>query len=83
MERLMKLQATISRENLRKRMGKHYQVLLEGIDARGRYVGRSEFEAPEVDGVVYVYSDQKNLVGSFADVEMVSVTDHDLLGVIR
>ncbi len=48
--RVMTLQREISRENLRRRVGREDWVLITGLDARGRPVGHAGFQAPEVDG---------------------------------
>jgi ribosomal protein S12 methylthiotransferase len=53
---IMALQAEISARNLRSRLGTTIDVLLEGPsrESPGIFVGRAEFQAPEVDGIVLV-----------------------------
>jgi ribosomal protein S12 methylthiotransferase len=46
----------------------------------GRYLGRSEFDAPEVDGQVYVYSKKKLRRGDFTDVRITDTLEYDLVG---
>jgi ribosomal protein S12 methylthiotransferase len=55
-EEIMTVQAEISRRKNESRIGEIHQVLLEGRDsgATGVWLGRSRFEAPEVDGRIYV-----------------------------
>jgi ribosomal protein S12 methylthiotransferase len=69
---LMELQAGISRRLLAERIGREYDVLME---REGE--GRSEFEAPEVDGVIRV----KGWPGSFVRTRITSTGTHDLEGV--
>lgn len=51
---IMAVQAGISRTHNGARLGQTIEVLVEGPDpeARGRWIGRGRFQAPEVDGVV-------------------------------
>lgn len=52
---LMEIQREISREENGKRIGQELNVLIERYDGRNDvYVGRSEFDAPDVDGEVFV-----------------------------
>lgn len=79
---LMAQQEAISAALLEKRIGRTYQVLVEGRDEEmGRYLGRSYGEAPEIDGVVCFASQQPFSTGDFATVKMESSHVHDLYGV--
>ncbi len=51
LDRLMRLQQSISLELNQARIGETAEVLVEGFED-GRYSGRSRLEAPEVDGVI-------------------------------
>lgn len=78
--KLMKLQAGISRENNRKRKGQTIEVLVEGISANERYLlqGRTRFQAPDVDGVVYL--NDNVMIGSFVGVKITRTLTYDLIG---
>lgn len=76
--RLMALQERISAEKLRARIGRVESVLIDGYDAQGRLVGRSRFEAPEVDGVVVVETSEQLAPGSMIEVEITAADVHDL-----
>lgn len=52
-ERFMELQAVISREKLASRVGKTLPVIIDEITAEGA-VGRTQYDAPEIDGQVYL-----------------------------
>lgn len=55
-QRLMELQQKISAEKNRKRVGQEYEVLVEGPAEESDLVltGRSQYQAPEVDGTIYI-----------------------------
>ena len=77
---LMTLQHRISLEQNRARVGTTCRVLVE--KKRGsRYVGRSEFEAPETDGNVYFGAEEPCEIGSFVDVKITGAKAYDLMGV--
>src|SRR6185295_17057295 len=64
-EALMLAQLEVSRERLKKRVAKELSVIVDGVPVeekdtpRGvQAVGRSQLEAPEVDGVVYLKNGQ-------------------------
>ena len=46
----------------------------------GAYIGRSENDAPEVDGVVYVNSDKPLKTGEFVKVKITDTLEYDLVG---
>ncbi|MBR5289197.1 MAG: 30S ribosomal protein S12 methylthiotransferase RimO [Clostridia bacterium] len=78
-DELMTAQHRISLELNRERVGTTCRVLVER--KRGnRYVGRSEFEAPETDGNIYFGSEEPIEIGSFVDVKITSAKAYDLMG---
>ncbi len=79
-DRLMRLQQGISRENLRKRLGSVCEVLCEGRDKHARYIGRSEFEAPEVDGLIHFTSEKPLNPGEYVNVRILAGKAYDLIG---
>lgn len=61
-------------------VGRTVRVLYEGIDyGKGKLYGRTEWNAPEVDGLVYFDSAFAD-VGSFCEVEIRRAKDYDLYG---
>jgi ribosomal protein S12 methylthiotransferase len=72
--RLMQLQAQISAERLRNKIGRRIKVL---VDAPG--VGRSSADAPEIDGVVR-FRGGKPASGEFVEVMIERSDEHDLFG---
>ncbi len=77
---LMRLQAGISRKKNSLRKGKEMEVLVEGISLSEKYLlqGRTEFQAPEVDGVVYLNDNVP--IGSFVNVKIKRALTYDLIG---
>lgn len=78
---LMKEQRRIHKENNDAMVGKTITVLCEGYDkAAETYFGRSEADAPDIDGKVYFSSPRRLRDGEVAEVEITEVLDYDLLG---
>jgi ribosomal protein S12 methylthiotransferase len=77
---LMAIQSKTSRRLLRRRQTQVCKVLVEGIESDGIYYGRSYGEAPEVDGLVYISSDNPLKIGEFTDVRITRAFEYDLLG---
>ena len=60
--KIMSLQQEISEENLKQKVGKNYEVMLEGMTKNGKYyVGRSYMDTPEIDGVIYIPNTKKRI----------------------
>jgi len=83
LKHIMKLQQDVSRENNNKYMGKTVRVLVDQKDpsSPGQYIARTEHDAPEVDGVVYVRSKKELKPGDFIDVSIEDTLEYDLVGV--
>lgn len=80
-DRVMKLQRRVSHENNQKLLGKELKVLIDEKDSSSpdQFVGRSQMDAPEVDGVIYVKG--KNLkAGDFTCVKITGTLEYDLIG---
>lgn len=80
-EDVMELQAGISWELNQKRIGKTYKVLFDKVED-GYFVGRTEFDSPEVDNEVLVPVSEENhiRIGDFAEIEITSADHYDLYG---
>ncbi len=79
---VMDIQQGISAKLNQQKVGKTFKVLFDRKDS-GYYVGRTEFDSPEVDNEVLV--DAKNnyvRIGDFAQVRIDSAEDFDLYGTI-
>lgn len=83
--KIMSLQQGISKENLEKRVGKEYEVLIENKTFDNKYwIGRTKMDVPEMDGVVYIEnkSNNKDLVNQFLKCQITEVKDYDLIGTL-
>lgn len=74
-------QKRVSRKRLKKMVGKKLKVLVGGVSAETEHLlqARSEFQAPDIDGVVYI-NDGLVKPGCFYNVEITGSYDYDLLG---
>jgi ribosomal protein S12 methylthiotransferase len=76
---LMNRQADISKANNAKHIGKTYPVLVEKGPEEGSSIGRTFFQAPEVDGVTF-FSAEKLQIGKFVPVKITDAFEYDLAG---
>jgi len=78
-DRLMSCQLEISTENNRKYIDRVYNVLVEASSEENLFLGRTSFQAPEVDGVTFIKAKQLP-VGRFARVKITDAYEYDLSG---
>lgn len=78
---LMVEQAAVSEELNNKKIGKIYEVLVEGYDSIIKlYYGRSYMDSAEVDGKVFFKSSEKINEGEFVNVLIDDAMEYDLYG---
>jgi len=82
--RLMELQSAISFAYNQSRIGKKERVLIDRLKGT-QWVGRTQYDSPEVDGEVYMdiapqEAEGYSAVGTFKEVEILSADDYDLFG---
>jgi ribosomal protein S12 methylthiotransferase len=75
--RFMQLQAEISRNKLKAKVGKKITVLIDNI-TENNIIARSMSDAPEIDGLVYLPPNQDLQVGHFTDALITDSDDYDL-----
>ena len=85
--KIMEEQAKISLENLEKKIGKTYKVLIENTSFDERYlIGRTMQDVPEEDGLVYIKNDEKHKVedvlNNFVECKIEKVSNYDLIGIV-
>lgn len=79
-EAVMALQMGISYDLNQKKIGKTYKVLFDKKEG-DYFIGRTEFDSPEVDNEVLIKADKEYVrVGDFANVKITSAEDYDLYG---
>ena len=77
---IMELQMGISYELNQEKIGKTFKVLFDRVEGE-YFIGRTEFDSPEVDNEVLVKkSDFFVRIGDFAQVEITSADHYDLYG---
>ncbi len=80
LEKLMEIQQDISAELNQQKIGNTYKVLIDREEA-GFYIGRTEFDSPEVDNEVLIpVKNKKMKIGNFYDVEITDADAFDLFG---
>lgn len=82
LEEVMELQQGISYELNQEKVGKTFKVLVDRKEG-GYFVGRTEFDSPEVDNEVIIDSPDDYLrIGDFVNVKVASATEFDLTGTV-
>ncbi|NDV69135.1 30S ribosomal protein S12 methylthiotransferase RimO [Dysgonomonas sp. 25] len=79
MDELMSLQERIALETNEAKIGKVLRVILDK-EEEDYYIGRSEFDSPEVDPEVLIEKAQKLKIGEFYQVEVTGAQPFDLYG---
>ncbi len=82
-EELMELQQEIAYDLAESRIGKTYRVLIEGkVADENAYVGRTYMDAPNIDGYIFVNTDEELMSGDFVYVKVTGAMEYDLIGEI-
>ncbi len=80
-EHIMETQLGIAASCNEAKIGTVQKVLIEGWDDYIKcYYGRSEADAPEIDGKVFFMAKEPLLIGDFVDVQINDIIEYDLLG---
>ena len=79
--RLMELTARISAEKLAAKIGRTFDVIIDEVDGDGGATGRSQADAPEIDGSVFLRDAGGLAQGDIVPVRIEDADDHDLFGV--
>ena len=79
--KIMQIQQKISNENLKEKIGKQYEVLVESLSFDGKYlIGRTKQDVPDIDGIIYIKNESmQQLVDKFVNVKITDVRDYDLI----
>ncbi len=79
-DQVMTCQADISLENNQNLIGRTYMALVEEGPENNAYIGRIPSQAPEVDGITYIETDDLT-IGTFTKIKITSAFEYDLVGV--
>jgi ribosomal protein S12 methylthiotransferase len=76
-EEIMERQRQISAAFNERRVGQRARVLIDRAEGEG-YVGRTEFDSPEVDPEVFVHASGPLEIGSFYEFQITGADDYDI-----
>ena len=80
-KKLYSTQKAVVKDILKSFIGKSFKVVAEGFDYNELcYYGRTYFNAPEIDGKVYFFSDDEVINGEYYNVKIIKATGYDLYG---
>ena len=78
---IMELQQEIAFEQAEDMIGREVLVMIEGkVADEDAYVGRTYKDAPNVDGLIFVNTDEELMSGDFARVKITGALEYDLIG---
>jgi ribosomal protein S12 methylthiotransferase len=80
-DEIMEIQQQISAELNREKIGKTFKVIIDRQEGEF-YIGRTEFDSPEVDGEVLITSETELKKGVFVNVKITGAEDYDLFGLV-
>ena len=82
LEELMLAQQQVVFDRNAGRVGTKLQVMIEAASEPGVYVARSRMQAPDIDSVTYVSSDEPLHAGQIVEVEIVDYQNYDLIAAV-
>lgn len=78
---LMELQQDIAFETAEDMIGTEMTVMIEGkVADENAYVGRTYRDAPSVDGLIFINTEEELISGDFAKVKVTGAMEYDLIG---
>lgn len=80
LDAIMRRQNEISLMHNREKIGKVFDILIDSIEDDGTFVGRSQYDAPEIDNACLFTSNKKHNIGDMVKVEIIDAYDYDLVG---
>ena len=81
-KKLMEIQQEISKERNQKFVGKLVPCIIECYSDDGEVIARTQYDAPEIDGVVNIKTDKHVVPGDIELVRITGATEYDLIGEI-
>jgi ribosomal protein S12 methylthiotransferase len=78
---LMELQQEVAFDKAGEMKGREVLVMIEGkVADENAYVGRTYRDAPNVDGLIFINTEEELVSGDFVKVEVTGALDYDLIG---
>ena len=81
-KKLMEIQQSISKERNQRFVGKLLPCIIECCSDEGEVIARTQFDAPEIDGIVNIKTDKLVVPGDIEYVKIIGATEYDLIGEI-
>lgn len=81
-KKLMEIQQKISAERNKKLVGKILPCIIECYSDEGEVIARTQYDAPEIDGIVNIKTDKHVVPGDIEMVKIVASSEYDLIGEI-
>ena len=81
-KKLMEIQQEISAERNKKFIGKTIPCIIECFADDGEIIARTQYDAPEIDGIVNIQTDKMAVPGDIEMVKITSASEYDLIGEI-
>lgn len=79
--KIMQEQNIISTNILKKKIGKEYMALIEGISQDNKYyIARTYMDVPDMDGVIFIKNNNNCKIGDFVNCKVINVKEYDLIG---
>jgi len=79
-KKLMEIQQEISINRNKKFVGKLVPCIIECFSDNGEVIARTQYDAPEIDGVVNIKTDKHVVPGDIELVKIINSTEYDLVG---
>ena len=78
---LMELQQEVAFDKAEEMKGREVLVMIEGkVADENAYVGRTYRDAPNVDGLIFINTEEELVSGDFVRVKVTGALDYDLIG---
>lgn len=80
-DRILEAQMAISQEIMYGKIGQVIEAVVEEtVPGETIFVGRTQYDTPEVDGVIYIHTDKRLEIGDFVMVKVTDAMEYDLIG---
>ena len=79
-KKLMEIQQKISLERNKAFVGKLIPCIIECYSDEGEVIARTQYDAPEIDGIVNIKTDKHVVPGDIEMVKIIDSTEYDLIG---
>jgi ribosomal protein S12 methylthiotransferase len=79
----MEIQQKISKERNENLIGKTLPCIIECYSDEGEVIARTQYDAPEIDGIVNIKTNKHVVPGDIEPVKIIGATEYDLIGELK